>query len=139
MSIRESFDVDQLHMVVHHSLHGHPSAFIWTSIRTSMEVHQLSYGRPSVLKLTSVALYIDAHFYLSGRPTDFIWTSISTNFDFCFHWKSNSTSEDINQFSSRHPSYLRTSTSYQTDVHKNSHGRPSAFILTSIKTFIDIS
>ena len=135
------------HRDIHNNLCGRPLAFIGTFIRTSVDVHQfssrhpsslrtsisadvhrLSYGCPSVLKLTSVSFYIKFYHYLSGRPSAFIRTSIIANLDVCFQWRSNSTSKAIHQFSSRHPSSLWTSISYQTDVHKNLCGRPLAFI-----------
>ena len=109
-----------------------------------MDVHRLSYGCPSVFKLT-VSFYINFNYYLSGRPSAFIWTSINSNLDVCLHLKSISTSEAIHQFSSRHPSSLWSSISYQTDVHKNlcgrpsvSYGRPSVFKLTSVSFHIDV-
>ena len=49
-----------------------------------------------------------------------------------------STFEDIHQFSSRHPSSLWTSISYQTDDNKNLCGRYSAFIRMSISTSQDV-
>ena len=56
-----------------------------------------------------------------------------------------STSVDIPQFSSRHPSSLGTSISYQTDIRKNLcdhpsafYGRPSVFKLTYVSFYIDV-
>ena len=110
-----------------------------------MDVHRFSYGCPSVFTLTSISFYIKFNHYPSGRPSAFIRTSISANFDVCCHWKSISTSEAIHQFSSRHPSSLWTSISYQTDIYKNfcgrpsvSYGRPSVFKLTSVSFHIDV-
>ena len=102
-----------------------PSAFIRTSISTSVDIQQLSYGLPSILLWTSINFY--------GRLSVLFWTTIS------FHSDIQQYSVDVNQYLHGHPSvFIRMSIKISVDVHHLSYGHITEPLWVSISFHTDV-